>query len=311
MKKRALVMTGGAARGAFMAGVVDGLVSDQNLDFDVVAGVSIGALIAANLAQARRGQNDRESRLALLRTNLRLVEAVRTRLPRQEWLKYWPLLGNRRRRTIREIVEETISIEELSRSERKFFGGAVDLWTGRWRLRDETTIESVEEILGMMAMPLLDPPVRVGRDLWVDGILRRTAPIEEVLAEGVDELYVVAAGFPPIGPTLRARGAFRALAIALGELAYDKEIRLAYLVERTWGRPRVILIRPGRELHGRLSLSPADFEFSLAHGREQANRACQPGHGGPLFDEEVDQPLVEEVRALSDPPPDSHAEGAS
>lgn len=284
-----------------MTGVVDGLVRDQALNFEVFAGVSIGALIAANLAQAPLGTSPEQSRRALANANSNLIEAVRSRLPKHRFLRYWPLLGKRRRRIIREIIEETVHLELLPHSGRRFIGGAVDLWTGRWRLRTDQTLTQVDELLGMMAMPLLDPPVVVGRDLWVDGILRRTAPIEEVLLERVDELYLVAAGFPPIGPSLRARGAFRALAIALGELAYDKEIRLAHLAERTLGKPKVILIRPGRALGSHLSLSHSDFDFALAHGRAQANRSCEPGHGGPLFDEELDEELPQNVlEALSD-----------
>lgn len=279
--KRALVMTGGAARGAFLTGVVDGLVRDVGLDFDVLAGVSIGALIAANLAQAPRSPSER-SRGALLIENERLISAVRERLPRQPWLRHWPLLGARRRRVLREIVESTVAAERVRESGRRFLAGAVDLWTGTWRLRDELTLGGTDELLGMMAMPFLDPPVAVGSELWVDGVLRRTAPIEEVLLEDVDELYIVTSGIAPLGPTLRARGAFRALAIALGELAYDKEIRLAHLAERALGRPRVTLIRPGRGLNAHLSLSPSDFEFALEHGRKQAVIATRPGQGGPL-----------------------------
>jgi predicted acylesterase/phospholipase RssA len=296
-------MTGGAARGAFMTGVVDGLVTEQKLDFDVLAGVSIGALIAVNLAQAPH-RGGEEGRLALRDRNDRLIDVVRQKLPRHSWLKHWPLIGQRRRQVIRQIVAEVVELPLLPVSGRRLLAGAVDLWTGNWLLRDERSLIHTDELLGMMSLPLLDPPVRIGKELWVDGILRRTAPIEEVLLEGVDELYIVAGGFAPLGPTLRARGAFRALAIALGELAYDKEIRLAHLAERALGRPKVILIRPGKTLNGRLSLSTQDFDFAVAHGREQAKRACEPGHGGPLFDESRDEEIPTAIReALSDRPP--------
>lgn len=302
-KKRALVMTGGAARGAFMLGVVQGLVEDQELDFQVLAGVSIGALIAVNLAQCPLGP-DPSGATTLALQNERLTDVVRALLPPHPWLKHWPLWGKRRRQVVREVVHQCIDLRRLPVSGRRLLAGAVDLWTGRWRLRDEKSLKLRSELFGMMSLPLLDPPVHVGEELWVDGVLRRTAPIEEVLLEGVDELYIVAGGFAPLGSTLRARGVFRAFAIALGELAYDKEIRLAHLAERTLGRPRVILIRPGKTLNGRLSLSPRDFEFALAHGREQAARACQPGHGGPLDDNDIDEALPPAIRkALSERPP--------
>jgi predicted acylesterase/phospholipase RssA len=282
--KRALVMTGGAARGAFFLGVVEALVLDRQLDFAVLAGVSVGALIAANLSQAPLDARQDHSRQALAECNRALAKAVRARLPRQAWLRYWPMFGQRRRRVLRDIVESTVAIERIRSSGRRFLSGAVDLRTGAWRLRDEKSLSSVDELMGMMSLPLLDPPVVVGSELWVDGVLRRTAPIDEVLLEDVDELYIVSAGSAPIGPTLRARGAFRALAIALGELAYDKEIRLAYLAERVLGRPRVTLIRPSKALNAHLTLSPRDFKFAMAHGRSQALLATSIG-GGPIADE--------------------------
>ncbi|MCH7760005.1 patatin-like phospholipase family protein [candidate division TA06 bacterium] len=51
--KRALVMSGGGAKGAFELGAVDTLVRDLNLEFDVIAGSSTGTLNAAMLAQGK------------------------------------------------------------------------------------------------------------------------------------------------------------------------------------------------------------------------------------------------------------------
>ncbi|MGH7716974.1 MAG: patatin-like phospholipase family protein, partial [Vulcanimicrobiaceae bacterium] len=47
---KALVLSGGGARGAYEAGVIDGLVS-KGEHFDILCGTSIGALNAAFVAQ--------------------------------------------------------------------------------------------------------------------------------------------------------------------------------------------------------------------------------------------------------------------
>ena len=52
-QRRALVMSGGGAKGAFELGAIDYLVNDLKLDFDVISGVSTGSLNAAMLAQGR------------------------------------------------------------------------------------------------------------------------------------------------------------------------------------------------------------------------------------------------------------------
>ncbi|MBI3469491.1 MAG: patatin-like phospholipase family protein, partial [Planctomycetes bacterium] len=50
--KRALVLAGGGARGAYQVGMLQELVVNQGLDFTIIRGVSVGALNAAFLAQA-------------------------------------------------------------------------------------------------------------------------------------------------------------------------------------------------------------------------------------------------------------------
>ena len=52
MPNRAVVMSGGGSKGAFQVGALDHLIHDQNLDFQVIAGVSTGSLNATILSQA-------------------------------------------------------------------------------------------------------------------------------------------------------------------------------------------------------------------------------------------------------------------
>lgn len=56
MPKRGLVLSGGGAKGAFQVGVLEYLHEKGKLDFDIVCGVSVGALNATMVAQ---GEFDR------------------------------------------------------------------------------------------------------------------------------------------------------------------------------------------------------------------------------------------------------------
>ena len=57
MKKRALVLASGGARGAYQVGMLQELVVKRGLDFQIIRGVSVGALNAAFLAQAPTQRN--------------------------------------------------------------------------------------------------------------------------------------------------------------------------------------------------------------------------------------------------------------
>src|SRR5256885_15372687 len=51
--RRALVLSGGGAKGSWQVGACQHLIAERGLWFDVIAGVSAGAVNAATLAQAR------------------------------------------------------------------------------------------------------------------------------------------------------------------------------------------------------------------------------------------------------------------
>src|SRR5579862_2707899 len=54
---RALVLSGGGAKGAFEAGAIYHLVVQRHCDFKEISGVSVGALNGAFLAQAERSDD--------------------------------------------------------------------------------------------------------------------------------------------------------------------------------------------------------------------------------------------------------------
>ena len=59
MPNRAVVMSGGGAKGAFQVGALDYLIQDLGLDFQVIAGVSDGLL---NAVVPRRRHPSKSSR---------------------------------------------------------------------------------------------------------------------------------------------------------------------------------------------------------------------------------------------------------
>ena len=47
MTRRALVLSGGGAKGSFQIGVMEELILNRGLDFEILCGVSVGALNAS------------------------------------------------------------------------------------------------------------------------------------------------------------------------------------------------------------------------------------------------------------------------
>ncbi|MFP8878550.1 MAG: patatin-like phospholipase family protein [Myxococcota bacterium] len=80
--KRALVFSGGGARGAYEAGVVQYLVSElpkrlgHPIEFDILCGTSVGAIHACYLAATADMAGDRGSRLVDFWTQMRIEEVI-------------------------------------------------------------------------------------------------------------------------------------------------------------------------------------------------------------------------------------------
>ena len=53
---RAIVLSGGGAKGAFQVGVIDALITEKKVSFDLAVGTSTGAIQAAAVAQDDIGQ---------------------------------------------------------------------------------------------------------------------------------------------------------------------------------------------------------------------------------------------------------------
>src|SRR5262245_22546964 len=208
--RRALVLSGGGAKASWQVGACEHLVLERGYFFDVIAGVSAGAVNGTALSQAHdhdelvtyverlravwfgmRGNHDVYRR--------RLLGALGTLLSRQPSLYHThPLRG---------ILERYVDPALVAASPVKLRVGSVDLLSGTYRVagNDHPALRAV--VLASCTLPLLFPPVPLadGRELGVDGGLRRVTPLADAvktLAESPaddgerDEVWVLTPNAP-------------------------------------------------------------------------------------------------------------------
>lgn len=196
-RPHALVLSGGGAKGAFQVGVLQALIEEQHQDFDVLCGVSVGALSAAFLAQAKHVPGDPAQSAANL--------AAQSARLRDLWLK--EIRGNSSiydKRTggeagillgsdsiydpagLRRLLSRHLDPQQVSGSGRILKIGMVSLETGRYetvvaRRDNERTLR--DRVLASATMPFYFPPVAMDGDWWADGGLRNITPLAEAFAE--------------------------------------------------------------------------------------------------------------------------------
>jgi NTE family protein len=204
--KRALVLASGGARGAYQIGMLRELVIHQGIDFDIIRGVSVGALNAAYLAQAPVAGNA----LANLQQKVEELHRLWTTDIRGNDSVYEKRKGVvglaigadsiYSLKPLRTLFQKHLSLEALRTSGRDFAVGAVSLVSGKYKEWTPNDPRFIERILASASIPVIFPPVTFSdeREVLVDGAVRNTTPLASAFKAQPDEIYVLLASRLPM-----------------------------------------------------------------------------------------------------------------
>lgn len=194
--KRALILSGGGARGAFQIGVWQYL-QDKGWDPGMICGTSVGAINAVAIGSGmplaklldiwRTHHRSKMYRLKILQ----FVWSIITGRPPR------PLMDTR---PLRSVISSNLDIEELRRSPREIIITAVNLLTSQLTLFNNSVID-IDHVMASSAMPILFPWQYVdGEPYWDGGVMANT-PLFPALESGAEEIIVVL--LSPVGHQLR------------------------------------------------------------------------------------------------------------
>lgn len=187
--KRALVLSGGGSKGAYSVGVVKALLEDGR-QYDVITGVSVGALIGASMAMFPVGQQQNcYEQLERVWTK----EVTSNKSIYKKWAPWfltyiWSLWkgGIYNMEPLRNILKKEVRLEKLRNSGVEFEVGVVSLQSGKYKAVNLSSDPSgnqlaVDWIWASSVFPVLFPAVEIGGEQWVDGGVRNVIPVEDVL----------------------------------------------------------------------------------------------------------------------------------
>lgn len=188
--KRALVLSGGGARGAYEVGVLKAL-KEQGVEYDLAFGTSIGGINAAFYAQ---GKIERVEELwnTLKATDIFRfpnIEQIRSILRGSRW-------GLFDTSPLEEMLYREMNLEKFKASSTKVGFLTTDLCTLETRLitsDDITTLpELIDTLMASSALPILFPARTLGGEgFWIDGGLVRNTPIQTAINMGAKEIHIV------------------------------------------------------------------------------------------------------------------------
>lgn len=225
-QNRALVLTGGGARGAYQAGVIKYIGENiPEAHFETLIGSSSGAINVAGIASSGGDLKEAGTRIADLWSELHMQQVFRTdaiSLARigTQWL-YDLLLGGVLGRPLAGSLLDTSPLRTLlehvyqaDRVQKALHDGslhnvavsATEVFSGslvtfiqsarprswhRARRRGVPTQLTVDHVMASAAIPFLFPAVLVGNRQYVDGCIRSTSPLGPAARLGVDKILAV------------------------------------------------------------------------------------------------------------------------
>jgi NTE family protein len=202
---RALVLSGGGARGAYQVGVLQKVMLDEKRDYDILCGVSVGALNTAYLAQAPKG----EAPAAFERLR-KLWMGIDDSKIFEKW-KLWPLSipfkpSVYSTRPLRALLAANLSTADIRASGRKLRIGAVSWETGAYREATEQDPDLASWVLASSAFPIMFEHVTIGGEEWTDGGLRDVTPLGAAIKLGATSIDVVMCSNPDSPSPWPAKG---------------------------------------------------------------------------------------------------------
>jgi NTE family protein len=231
--KRALVISGGGSKGQYAVGAVSHLLGELEMDFDIYAGVSVGALIAAFLAQYPSGQERQASE-----DLQKLFTPIRNRDIWRNWFLGY-LAGALWKPSLRDssplekLIGKKLDPEKVRSSGKELRFGAVSLDSGKYQLFDQDYVPLAPAVYSSAAYPAMFKPGRHHNQWWTDGGVRTVTPLKAAIDAGASHIVYItlAPEDPPYGFETKPESidvAFRSLELMSDQITRD-DIKIAQM----------------------------------------------------------------------------------
>ncbi len=181
-QQTALILEGGAMRGLYSAGVLDVLMKNK-IGFDVVYGVSAGALFGLNYKSRQIGR--------VLRYNLKYAN-------NKNYMGLYSLIttGNIMNKDFcfKKLVYELdkLDFETYNTSPVDFYAVVTNIQTGKPEyIKIDDAEKGMEYFRASGSMPFVSKPVEMGGKLYLDGGISDPVPLKKVLETGAQKIVII------------------------------------------------------------------------------------------------------------------------
>lgn len=176
---RALVLSGGGVRGAFQAGALLAEVNrNPSLDYQVIAGVSAGAINASGLATHAHKEGGFAQGVKTLQELWLSIEGSHSIYQRRfwGWLAGYFKKGLYSTKPLKNLLEHHVDPKAIRMSERQLRIGVWNVTTDQYFEVSENQNDLVSWILASASIPVILEPVHIKDIVYADGGVRNNVP---------------------------------------------------------------------------------------------------------------------------------------
>lgn len=181
-KKTALVLEGGALRGLYTAGILD-IFMQNNINADVVYGVSAGALFGLNYKSRQIGR--------AIRYNLKYANE-------KNYMGLYSLITTgdimNRDFCFKKLVYELdkLDFETYKTNPIDFYAVVTNIQTGKPEyVKIDDAQKDMEYFRASGSMPFVSRPVEINGNLYLDGAMSDAVPFKKVLEANYEKIIVI------------------------------------------------------------------------------------------------------------------------
>ena len=201
----AIVLSGGGAKGAFQAGVLEELIVNRGVKVDIAVGTSTGSIQALAVAQ------DDIAKLIGFWTGLKGSSDIFTKRPLGPAGAVFGAKSLYDARGLKKLLNTAVDEQKLKATGKKLRLGIVNLGTGIFRTIDESVPGIANWVYASCAMPLFFEPLKTRaadgtEEQWVDGGVRDVTPLCSAMELNPRGIIVVRASPKPKPGPVRTFG---------------------------------------------------------------------------------------------------------
>ncbi len=188
---RALVISGGANKGSWSAGVIKHLLYDLEIKYDALCGVSAGALNCAFLAMFKHGEEKAAAlQLEEVWNNIDTSKVYKRHFP---FGKLHALWGQSfyDSTPLQELLRNGLDLKKIRESGKIVTAGTVSLTSGKYTIFDQTSDHFIDAVIASSAFPGMLSPISFLGQLWTDGGLKEISPVKKAFELGADTIDVI------------------------------------------------------------------------------------------------------------------------